>query len=71
MMSDNKEESKFNMPTQANTDGQFKVQNGLKENYPFDSLNRMVGDSVKDHKELEAANEVIAEKEIGQTYNNS
>lgn len=63
--------NKFNIPTQASTDGEFKVQNGLRENFPFDYLNKMVGDSVKEHKELEAANEVIAEKEIGQTFHNS
>jgi hypothetical protein len=62
---------KFDMPTQANVDGEFGVQNGLRENYPFDYQNKMVGDSVKEHKELEAANEVIAEKEIGQSFNNS
>jgi hypothetical protein len=62
---------KFEMPTEANTDGEFGVQNGLRANYPFDYLNKMVGDSVKEHKELEAANEVIAEKEIGQSINNS
>lgn len=65
------EKKKFNLPTQANTDGELTVQNGLRQNYPFDYLNKMVGDSVKEHKELEAANEVIAEKEIGQTFHNS
>ncbi|WP_042144354.1 hypothetical protein [Paucisalibacillus sp. EB02] len=62
---------KFDMPNQANTDGDIGVQNGLRANYPFDYLNKMVGDSVKEHKELEAANEIIAEKEIGQSFNNS
>ena len=64
-------QKKFDMPTQANADGEFGVQNGLRANYPFDYQNKMVGDSVKEHKELEAANEVIAEKEIGQSFNNS
>jgi hypothetical protein len=62
---------KFDLPTEANTDGEIEVQNGLRANYPFDYLNKMVGDSVKEHKSLEAANEIIAEKEIGQSYNNS
>lgn len=71
MMKKEDGKEKFNIPLQANTDGEFEVQNGLRANYPFDYLNKMVGDSVKEHKELEAANEVIAEKEIGQTFNNS
>ncbi|MFS0674845.1 hypothetical protein [Ornithinibacillus sp. 179-J 7C1 HS] len=62
---------KFDLPTQANIDGKISAQNGLRQNYPFDFLNKMIGDSVKEHKELEAANEIIAEKEIGQTFENS
>ena len=62
---------KFEMPTEANIDGEISVQNGIRANYPYDYLNKMVGDSVKEHKELEAANEILAEKEIGQTFNNS
>ncbi|MBC5636762.1 hypothetical protein H8S33_08035 [Ornithinibacillus sp. BX22] len=62
---------KFNLPTEANVDGKISAQNGLRQNYPFDSLNKMVGDSVKEHKSLEAGNEIIAKKEIGQTFHNS
>lgn len=70
-MANETEKRKFNLPTEANVDGKISAQNGLKQNYPFDSLNKMVGDSVKEHKELEAANEILAEKEIGQTFENS
>ncbi|SET81859.1 hypothetical protein SAMN05216389_13225 [Oceanobacillus limi] len=70
MKKQSKKES-FTMPTQANQDGEFQVHGGIKENYPLDSMNKMTGESVNEHKELEAANEVIAEKEISQTYNNS
>ncbi|GIO27326.1 hypothetical protein [Ornithinibacillus bavariensis] len=65
------ENKKFAMPVEANIDGEIGAQNGLRANYPFDYLNKMVGDSVKEHKELEAANEIIAEKEIGQSFHNS
>ncbi|MUK89270.1 hypothetical protein GMD78_12890 [Ornithinibacillus sp. L9] len=61
----------FDMPTQANRQGNISMHSGIKENYPFDSMNKITGDSVKEHKKLEAANEVIAEKEISQTFNNS
>jgi hypothetical protein len=71
IMMKKEDKEKFDMPVEANVDGEFGVQNGLRANYPFDYLNKMVGDSVKEHKELEAANEIIAEKEIGQTFHNS
>ncbi|SHF72765.1 hypothetical protein [Ornithinibacillus halophilus] len=67
----NDKKKKFNMPNQSNTDGEISVQNGIKENYPIESMNKMTGDSVDEHKKQEAANEVIAEKEISQVYNNS
>ncbi|MFD2043340.1 hypothetical protein ACFSTA_02960 [Ornithinibacillus salinisoli] len=70
-MKNKDKKAQFEMPTQANQDGEISMRGGLKENYPLDSMNKMTGDSVAEHKKLEAANEVIAEKEIGQTYNNS
>ncbi|MEC5423115.1 hypothetical protein QGM71_06325 [Virgibacillus sp. C22-A2] len=49
----------------------ISVHNGLRGNPPLKKQNNYAGDSVNKHKELEAANEVIAEKEISQVYNNS
>ncbi|MFB4166057.1 hypothetical protein ACE1TI_20220 [Alteribacillus sp. JSM 102045] len=62
---------KFDFPTQANTDGEIGVHTSLKANKPFDTEDRFAGDSVDEHKQLEAANEDLAEKEISQTFNNS
>lgn len=56
-------------PTEANTQGDVGVQ--VKLNNSVKTEDKFVGDSIDEHKELEAGNEYIAEKEIGQTFNNS
>lgn len=62
---------KFPLPTEANQDGALGVQDAVKANHPFHAEDNAAGDSVDQHKKLESANEVIAEKEISQVYNNS
>lgn len=66
-----KPKKKFDMPTAANTDGEISIRNGLRSNQPLEKDERFQGDSVDEHNKLESANEIIAEKEISQTYNNS
>ncbi|GAA0430730.1 hypothetical protein GCM10008983_03950 [Lentibacillus halophilus] len=61
----------FNKPTQANMDGELSVSDGLDANHPFNEEDNPAGDSVDEHKELEAANEYMAEKQISQINNNS
>ncbi|MGP4107728.1 hypothetical protein [Virgibacillus sp. L01] len=61
----------FSIPTEANSDGEISVQDGLDAKYPFAEEDNFAGDSVDEHKELEAANEYFAEKEISQQNNNS
>ncbi|WP_010529169.1 hypothetical protein [Lentibacillus jeotgali] len=61
----------FKQRTQANMDGELSVQSGLEANHPFKEEDNYAGDSVDEHKELEAANEVLAEKEIEQINKNS
>ncbi|HLR68638.1 hypothetical protein [Virgibacillus alimentarius] len=62
---------KSQFPTKANEEEQINVHNELKANKPLPMQNKFAGDSVDEHKRLEAANEIIAKKEISQTYNNS
>ncbi len=50
----------FERPTQANMDGELSVEDGLDANHPFKEEDNPAGDSVDEHKELEAANEVMA-----------
>ncbi|MEN1968041.1 hypothetical protein WMZ97_08190 [Lentibacillus sp. N15] len=64
------QKKKFPFPTEANTNGEIGVKSGLHTNNPLNAENNVAGDSVDEHKELEAANEVIAEKEISQVNNN-
>lgn len=61
----------FKRRTQANIDGELSVQDGLDANHPLKKEDNYAGDSVDEHKELEAANEVMAEKEIEQINHNS
>lgn len=61
----------FDFPTKANTTGEIGAHTSLKANKPFDTEDNFAGDSVGEHKQLEAANEDFAEKEISQTFNNS
>ncbi|GGB52346.1 hypothetical protein F3157_14715 [Virgibacillus dakarensis] len=65
------QKKKFPIPTKANTDGKISVSSGLGTNNPLNEEDNFAGDSVDEHKELEAANEVIAEKIISQVNNNS
>ncbi|SFB07428.1 hypothetical protein SAMN04488072_106207 [Lentibacillus halodurans] len=65
------EKKTFKMRTQANMDGELNVQDGLEPNNPLKEEDNDAGDSVDKHKELESANQVIAEKEIEQVNHNS
>ncbi|RYG74315.1 hypothetical protein EU245_02915 [Lentibacillus lipolyticus] len=65
------EKKTFKRRTQANMDGELSVQDGLDTNNPLKEEDNFAGDSVNEHKELEAANQHIAEKEIGQINKNS
>ncbi|MFD2924707.1 hypothetical protein [Halobacillus naozhouensis] len=58
----------FNIPIQANTSGEVHVRTGTNS---LGTEGSYAGDSVDKHKELEAANAELAEKEISQTFNNS
>ncbi|MGY0693931.1 hypothetical protein ACW2QC_14270 [Virgibacillus sp. FSP13] len=66
-----KQKKKFPFPTKANIDGEISVNNGLDTNNPIKEEDNFAGDSVDEHKELEAANEEIAERIISQVNNNS
>ncbi|MFD1037737.1 hypothetical protein ACFQ3N_04845 [Virgibacillus byunsanensis] len=66
-----KDEKKKEVSTGADTDEEISVHNGLRSNPPLKKENNYAGDSVDGHKKLEAANEIFAEKEISQTFNNS
>ncbi|MFD1360957.1 hypothetical protein [Lentibacillus salinarum] len=61
----------FKKRTQANMNGELSVTDGLDANHPFKEEDNYAGDSVDEHKELEAANQVMAEKEIEQINHNS
>lgn len=61
----------FTFPTEANMDGEIGVTTGLDANRPFKAEDNFSGDSVDKHKEMEAANETIAEDELSQINNNS
>ncbi|TRM11233.1 hypothetical protein FH966_05640 [Lentibacillus cibarius] len=62
---------KFDQPTQANMDGELSISDGLDANHPFKEEDNPAGDSVDEHKELEAANELMAKKQLSQINNNS
>ncbi|PWA09746.1 hypothetical protein DCC39_12335 [Pueribacillus theae] len=64
-----KRKKEFEFPTEANIQGDVGVQ--VKLNHSVKTEDKFVGDSVDEHKDLEAGNEYIAEKEIGQTFHNS
>ncbi|WP_106495329.1 hypothetical protein [Lentibacillus sp. Marseille-P4043] len=66
-----KPKKKFPFPTKANMDGEISVNNGLDTNNPLNEEDNFAGDSVDEHKELESANETIAERIISQVNNNS
>ncbi|WP_164670758.1 hypothetical protein [Virgibacillus doumboii] len=72
-MKKQRKKKEFPLPTQANanSDGEFRVHDGLDANHPFEVEDNYAGDSVDKHKELEDANETIAKKEISQINNNS
>ncbi|KHF38889.1 hypothetical protein [Halalkalibacter okhensis] len=61
----------FNMPTEANTRGEYGIRTEVNSAHPEHTIDRYAGDSVNEHKELERANEDIAEDEISQIINNS
>lgn len=64
-------QKKFKQRTQANMDGELSVQDGLDANNPLKEEDNYADDSVNEHKELEAANQITAEKEIEQISHNS
>ncbi|WP_163538719.1 hypothetical protein [Gracilibacillus sp. YIM 98692] len=66
-----KRKKSFQMPNQANNDGEIGIRKDIDPAHPENTLERYAGDSVDEHKELEEANEYIADKEIGQVDRNS
>ncbi|ARI77734.1 hypothetical protein [Halobacillus mangrovi] len=62
---------KFEIPTEGNQNGEIGMQNSVNSNQPFEFENSFSGDSVNEHKKLEAFNEDQAKKEIDQIFNNS
>ncbi|QKY71028.1 hypothetical protein [Lentibacillus sp. CBA3610] len=60
----------FKKRTQANQDGELSVTDGLNTQHPLKKEDDDTGDSVDEHKKLEAANEVMAEEEIEQLNRN-
>ncbi|MGI8314149.1 hypothetical protein [Halobacillus mangrovi] len=62
---------KFEIPTEANKNGEVGMQNSVNSNQPLKSEDSFSGDSVDEHKKLEAFNEDQAKKEIDQIFNNS
>ncbi|GAE36965.1 hypothetical protein [Halalkalibacter akibai] len=66
-----KKKKTFDMPTQANTGGQFGVRTELDPHHPANTVDRYPGDSVNEHKDLERANEYIANDEIKQINENT
>ncbi|MCL7749449.1 hypothetical protein [Halalkalibacter alkaliphilus] len=69
MKSNKKDE--FIMPTEANTSGEMGIRTEVDPAHPEHTIDRYAGDSVNEHKELERANEDLAEEEISQIINNS
>ncbi|WP_208586476.1 hypothetical protein [Gracilibacillus suaedae] len=67
----NKQKKSFHMPSPANQDGEMGIRKDVDPAHLEDSRERYAGDSVDAHKELEEANEYVANKEIGQVRNNS
>ncbi|ARK30554.1 hypothetical protein [Halalkalibacter krulwichiae] len=61
----------FTMPTQATLDGEIGIRTELDSRDPSQTVDRYAGDSVDQHKELEKANEGLAEAEIKQVSENS
>ncbi|WP_018931083.1 hypothetical protein [Gracilibacillus lacisalsi] len=66
-----KRKKTFHMPNQANQDGELGIRKDVDPAHLEDSSERYAGDSVDAHKELEEANEYVANKEIEQVRNNS
>ncbi|MGN8647419.1 hypothetical protein ACTNEO_16110 [Gracilibacillus sp. HCP3S3_G5_1] len=73
MMEEQRKKNKknFPMPNPANQDGEFGIRKDANPAHLQDTMERYAGDSVDAHKELEEANEYVANKEIEQVRNNS
>ncbi|MFC4559036.1 hypothetical protein ACFO3D_12620 [Virgibacillus kekensis] len=54
----------------AENNEEISVRTGLRANKPLEKDERFQGESVDEHNRLESANEIIAEKELSQEYNN-
>ncbi|QGH33998.1 hypothetical protein GI584_08160 [Gracilibacillus salitolerans] len=66
-----KRKENFQMPNPANQDGEIGIRKDIDPAHLEDTVERYAGDSVDAHKELEEANEYVANKEIEQVRNNS
>lgn len=69
-MKDERKKS-FQIPNPANQAGELGIRKDTNPADLEDTVDRYVGDSVAAHKELEEANEYVADKEIEQVRNNS
>jgi hypothetical protein len=67
----NKPKRTFDMPTEANTGGELGIRTEVDPHNPSNTIDRYAGDSVNEHKDLERANEDIAEEEIKQINENT
>ncbi|MDT8861190.1 hypothetical protein N0O92_13190 [Alkalihalobacillus sp. MEB130] len=68
-MGENKKKE-FEMPSKTYARGEIGIRTEVDPAHPDYNIDQYAGDSVNEHKELERANEDIAEKEIGQINEN-
>lgn len=61
---------KFPIPSQANQSGEIGIRTEAA-NHPLHPKSKPSGGSVDEHRNLEDANEYMAQKEISQVFNNS
>ncbi|GAE28202.1 hypothetical protein JCM9140_4412 [Halalkalibacter wakoensis JCM 9140] len=66
----NKNNKEFKMPSKTYSQGEIGMRTEVDPEHPDYNIDRYAGDSVDEHKELERANEDIAEKEIAQINEN-
>ncbi|WP_188208115.1 hypothetical protein [Alkalibacillus aidingensis] len=66
-----KRKQTFKFPTDDSTNAGFTIQNGVRAYRPLRDEQDYPGDAVDDNAEIAEANEILAKKEIYQTYENS
>ncbi|WLR50375.1 hypothetical protein LC040_14035 [Bacillus tianshenii] len=66
-----KDAKKFPIPNQASMGGEVGIRTDINSEHPYSSIDHYAGDSVDEYRQIEAANEHIADKEIAQITENS